>query len=100
MPIELLKKYNMVTLEEYKDIFGDTEEIEYRFYDTFLKQTDHIPLKIVERLVEDLATATLTSIIGVLVDFIKSIKEEYHEELKYRKFARERIREYENTKTR
>jgi len=46
--IELLNKYNMVSLDEYKEMFGDTMDTEITFYTTFLIQTDHIPNKIIE----------------------------------------------------
>lgn len=91
IPKEILNKYNMQTLEEYKKTFGDSKESEMSFYETFLIQTDHIPLKIIERLVEDLAGATLFNILEVLFNFISAIKVEYREVLQYRKQAREMI---------
>lgn len=47
---EILTKYNMVPLEEYKQIFSDATETdtELMFYNTFLKQTDYIALKLLE----------------------------------------------------
>ena len=38
----------MFTLEQYKEMFGDTTDTEKMFYNTFLIQTDHIPNKIIE----------------------------------------------------
>lgn len=70
---ELLKKYNMVTLEEYKEIFEDSIEVEIDYYKTFLIQTDHIPNKIIE-----------AQILGEEV-------EDYTEILLSRKYARDKI---------
>ena len=71
--IELLTKYKMVFLEEYKKVFGDSLETEKTFYQTFLNQTDHIPNKIIE-----------AQILGEEVD-------DYTEILNYRKLARQEI---------
>lgn len=70
---ELLKKYHMVTLEEYKEIFEDSIEVEIDYYKTFLIQTDHIPNKIIEAQIlgEELA--------------------DYTEILQSRKYARDKI---------
>ena len=73
MDIELLKKYNMQTLEEYKLIFGDTVDTEITFYKTFLIQTDYIPNKLIE-----------SQIMMVNCD-------DYSKELKARQFCREQI---------
>lgn len=70
---ELLKKYHMVTLEEYKEIFEDSIEVEIDYYKTFLIQTDHIPNKIIE-----------AQILGEEV-------EDYTEILLSRKYARDKI---------
>ena len=88
---ELLKKYNMMTLEEYKEIFGDSKETELTFYKTILIQTDHIPNKITEQLVENLAGCTIINFIEVFLQFIVSIKTTYKDILECRKFAREQI---------
>lgn len=45
---KLLEKYNMLSLEEYKERHGNTVNTERAFYQTFLIQTDHIPNKIIE----------------------------------------------------
>lgn len=87
-PIEVLKKYNMNSLEEYKAVFGDTKNTEITFYETFLQQTDYIPNKIIEILLEDMANATLTNFIEVFFNFIKAVRIEYKEVLEYRKKAR------------
>lgn len=87
IPIEILKKHEMAEKENY---FTELD-----FYRTFLQQTDHIPNKIIEKLVEDLAEATLLNILEVLFKFIAAIKVEYKEILQYRKQAREKINELE-----
>ena len=88
---EILNKYNMVTLDEYKAMFENEEGVELTFYQTFLIQTDHIPNKIIETLVEDLASATLLNLLEVFFNFISSIKKDYNDILQYRKFARQEI---------
>ena len=72
---ELLKKYNMTTLEKYKEFFDDSAEVEVDYYKTFLIQTDHIPNKIIE-----------AQILGEEV-------EDYTEILQARKYARNKINE-------
>ena len=98
---ELLLKYKMTTLDEYKTIpiFGDALQSELAFYKTFLQQTDHIPIKIVEKLLEDLADATLLNFIEVFLKFIISVRTEYKEVLQARKYAREKINELEAQST-
>lgn len=91
IPKTLLEKYNIAELEVFKNMFGNTIDQEIVFYQTFLIQTDHIPNKIIEKLVEDLATATLVNFLEVLFKFFVSIRTEYKEVLQYRKFAREQI---------
>lgn len=94
---EILSKYHMITLEDYKKDFGDTVETEKMFYHTFLIQTDHIPNKIIEKLLEDLADATLLNFVEVFLKFIVSVRTEYKEILQYRKFSREKLNELEKT---
>lgn len=74
---EILKKYNMVTLEEEKAALGDTVNTEKMFYKTFLIQTDHIPNKIIE-----------AQILNQSVD-------DYTEILNYRQLARDEINRLE-----
>lgn len=74
IPIELLEKYNMKSLEGYKEDFGDSISTERTFYQTFLIQTDHIPLKLIEGSVSSIDAA---------------------EELKYREIARQEIAKIE-----
>lgn len=92
---EMLKKYNMTTLEHHKKCFGDNVDTEKAFYKTFLIQTDHIPNKIIESLIENLASATLTTFIGVFLDFIKQVRVDYKDVLQCRKTAREEINRIE-----
>ena len=70
---ELLKKYDMLSLKEYKDIFGDTLNTEITFLKTFLIQTDYIPNKLIE-----------SQIMTINCD-------DYTEELQTRQFCREQI---------
>ena len=89
IPINLLIKYQMAldgeTKEEVKERYGD------EFYYVFLIQTDHIPNKIIESLIENLADATALNFIGVFIQFIADARIHYSDVLKYRKFAREKI---------
>ena len=98
---ELLLKYQMLPLEDYKKIpiFGNESQAEITFYQMFLQQTDHIPIKIVEKLLEDLADATLLNFIEVFLKFIISVRTEYKEVLQARKYAREKINELESQST-
>ena len=96
---EIFAKYKMVSLEEYKERLGDSVDTELTFYQTFLKQTDHIPIKIIEGLMEELANATMLNFIEVFLKFIVSVRTEYKEVLQYRKYAREKINELEQTIT-
>ena len=93
---EILAKYNMVTLNEYKMMFGDNATTELTFYQTFLNQTDHIPNKIIEKLIEDLADVSLVNFLEVFFNFISAVRGEYKEILQFRKFAREEINRLES----
>ena len=95
IPNDILEKYRMKPLDEYKEDFGDSVDTEYMFYKTFLTQTDHVPNKITERLIEDLAAATLFNILEVFFNFINAVRTEHKEILQYRKQAREKINELE-----
>ena len=92
---ELLQKYHMITLDKYKGLFGDTVATEKMFYETFLKQTDHIPLKIFENFIENMATASLAETFIVVLKFFRDVKLTYAEVLAARKFAREEINRIE-----
>lgn len=83
IPKEIYKKYLLADITEY--------ECPQDFYRTFLIQTDHIPNKIIEALIEDLASATITNFVKVFIDFIVAVRLEYKDVLKYRKFARDEI---------
>lgn len=74
IPTNLLEKYNMKSLEGYKKDFGDSADTEITFYQTFLIQTDYIPLKLVEGSISSADVA---------------------EELKYREIARQEIAKIE-----
>lgn len=87
IPKEIYEKYHLADITEY--------ETESEFYETFLIQTDHIPNKIIESLVENLATATALNFISVFIQFIKDVKVNYNDILLYRKFAREEINRLE-----
>lgn len=87
IPKEILERYHMAEVDWY--------ESEIDFYQTFLFVTDHIPNKIVEQLIEDMATATLVDFISVFINFIKNVRIEYKEVLECRKFARDEINRLE-----
>ena len=88
IPKEVYEKYHLADIEEY--------ETESAFYETFLIQTDHIPNKIIESLIENLADATALNFISVFIQFIKDVKVNYNDILLYRKFAREEINRLES----
>ena len=87
---EVAEKYGLAPLETFKEGFD-----EIGFYESFLRQTDHIPNKIVEQLIEDMAAATLVDFISVFINFIKNVRIEYKEVLECRKFARDEINRLE-----
>ena len=87
IPGEIYKKYQLADITEYECLQD--------FYRTFLIQTDHIPNKIIETLIEDLATATLIDFVSVFIKFIASVRVEYKEVLECRKIAREEINRLE-----
>lgn len=95
IPINLLIKYQMAfdgeTTEEVKERYGD------EFYSVFLIQTDHIPNKIVESLIENLADATALNFISVFIQFIKDVRVHYSDVLKLRKQARAEINRLEGS---
>ena len=87
---EVAEKYGLAPLETFKEEFAEIE-----FYESLLKQTDHIPNKIIESLIENLADATALNFIGVFVQFIADIRVHYNDVLKARKLAREEINRLE-----
>lgn len=94
--IELLKKYNIAVMEEYKQISGDNTDTEKMFYETFLRQTDHIPLKIFESFIENMATASLAETFVVVLKFFRDVKITYADVLAARKTARAEINRIES----
>ena len=85
---EVAEKYGIASLETFQEEFTEIE-----FYESILNQTDHIPNKIIESLIENLADATALNFIGVFVQFIADIRVHYNDVLKARKLAREKINE-------
>lgn len=74
IPIELLKKHEMQTLEDFKANFADDVPTEINFYKTFLIQTNDVINKLTEGAIHT---------------------EDCSDELLYRDFARQRIAELE-----
>lgn len=91
IPKEIYEKYHLADITEY--------ETESEFYETFLIQTDHIPNKIIESLIENLADATALNFIGVFMQFIADVRIHYSDVLKLRKQAREEINRLEGETT-
>ena len=87
IPKEIYEKYHLADISEY--------ETESEFYETFLIQTDFIPNKIIESLIENLADATALNFITAFIQFIKDVKVNYNDILLYRKFARKEINRLE-----
>lgn len=85
---EVAERYGIASLETFQKEFTEIE-----FYESILNQTDHIPNKIIESLIENLADATALNFIGVFVQFIADIRVHYNDVLKARKLAREKINE-------
>ena len=74
-----LKKYNMETLDQVKEMFGDTIETEIDYYKTFLKQSDYVVAKMLEAYIHG---AT-----------IEELEYKYNDLLIMRQQARDRINE-------
>ena len=87
---EMAGKYGLAPLEEFQNT---GEEVE--FYRSFLALTDHIPNKIIESLVENLADATALNFIKVFIQSLADVRVRYSEILKLRKQAREEINRLE-----
>lgn len=90
IPQEILDKYGLPTLEVFRENMVEGES-EVMYWQQFLNATDYISNKIVDELIDDLASATALQFITVFIDFIKKIKNDYNAELRCRKFAREEI---------
>lgn len=88
IPKEIYEKYHLADITEY--------ETESEFYETFLIQTDHIPNKIIESLIENLADATALNFITVFIKFLADVRIHYNDILKLRKQAREEINRLES----
>ena len=91
IPKELYEKYNVADVSEYAT--------ESEFYIAFLIATDHIPNKIIESLIENLATATVLNFITVFIQFLADVRIHYSDVLKLRKKAREEINRLEGERT-
>ena len=85
----------MNSLENELELFGDNENTRRGWYETFLIQTDHIPNKIIESLVENLADATALNFITVFIKFLADVRIHYSDVLKLRKHARAEINRLE-----
>lgn len=88
---ELLAKYSVLTVEQRKEGFPEIDNNEEMMYREFLIATDHIPAKIFENFIENMATASLAETFVVVLQFFKDVKLTYAEVLAARKFAREEI---------
>ena len=91
IPKELYEKYNVADVSEYAT--------ESEFYIAFLSATDHIPNKIIESLIENLADATALNFITVFIQFLADVRIHYSDVLKLRKQAREEINRLEGETT-
>lgn len=88
--------------EVYRYISWSDEEIKQNKIDELQKtllDTDYIPNKIVEELIENLASATALNFINIFIDFIVKVRVEYKDVLASRKKAREEINKLENDTT-
>ena len=79
------------------DVTGFDSELDMYYH--YLESTDHIPNKIIESLVENLADATALNFITVFIQSIKDVRVRYSEILKLRKQAREEINRLEGETT-
>ena len=91
IPREICEKYNVADIEYY--------DSDIDFYYAFLSATDHIPNKIIELLVENLADATALNFITLFIKFIVDVRVRYSDVLKLRKQAREEIHRLESGET-
>ena len=91
---EVAEKYGIASLETFQEEFTEIE-----FYESILNQTDHIPNKIIESLIENLADATALNFITVFIKFIADVRIHYSDVLKLRKQARQEINRLEGETT-
>lgn len=75
------------------DVTGFDSELDMYYH--YLESTDHIPNKIIESLVENLADATALNFIKVFIQSLADVRVRYSEILKLRKQAREEINRLE-----
>ena len=95
---ELLKKYGLLTYEEYVEQWvevSDENAKKRAFCEMFLNATDHIPLKIFENFIESMATASLAESFVVVIRFFKDVKVTYADVLSARKTVRDEINKLE-----
>ena len=79
------------------DECSSQDEIDASVWKIFLMVTDHIPNKIIESLIENLADATALNFITVFIQFIADVRIHYSDVLKARKQAREEINRLEGS---
>lgn len=96
IPKELMKQYKLPSFEDWNEavelgVYPNDLELYYMF----LSRTDHIPNKIVEDLLENLADATLVTFASVVFNFLADVRIKYKDVLQYRKLARQKINELE-----
>lgn len=78
------------------DEYPSQDEIDESVWRIFLMVTDHIPNKIIESLIENLADATALNFITVFIKFLADVRIHYNDVLKLRKRAREEINRLES----
>ena len=83
---EVAEKHGIASTETFQEEFTEIE-----FYESILNQTDHIPNKIIESLIENLADTTALNFITVFIKSIADVRVRYRDVLKLRKQAREEI---------
>ena len=91
IPKEICEKYKVADIEYY--------DSDFEFYYAFLSATDHIPNKIIESLIENLADATTLNFITVFIKFLADVRIHYNNVLKARKQARAEINRLEGERT-
>ena len=79
------------------DVTGFDSELDMYYH--YLESTDHIPNKIIESLIENLADATALNFITVFIKFLADVRIHYNDVLKLRKQAREEINRLEGETT-
>ena len=75
------------------DVTGFDSELDMYYH--YLESTDHIPNKIIESLVENLADATALNFITAFIKFLADVRIHYNDVLKLRKQARAEINRLE-----